>query len=247
MASNTKTKNLRHGRLLVKSGDTPPLSLLVAFAEGDFEWTRTRNVIQGKDRHKLDHLRKGEDEPVEFSFTAKFVDKQLFYALDKSVWIAQTQNVTGITPQTASQLNVDKPYEQGSLVISTAGFTKLANGTTPTADGEYSESAGTLDVNDVISVPATNGLNVQTPAGVTEIDFTYDAVGASSFEPDCSDIKTVELCYEIVDPADLVTVVQRWELKNVVVESVTFSEAEDFTTIAFEGIAYVLRPEVTLG
>jgi len=68
------TRNLRDGELTIKDGATTPLTLTVLLDEGDLSWTQKQQTIEIKDRGSIaaGHLRKGDDESVSLSFTAKW-------------------------------------------------------------------------------------------------------------------------------------------------------------------------------
>lgn len=79
MAVSNLVRNLRDAELVLKDGTTPsPLSLTVVLDEGDLEWTERQTTIEIKDRGRISggHLRRGEDESVTISFSAKWT--QLF-------------------------------------------------------------------------------------------------------------------------------------------------------------------------
>lgn len=68
------TRNLRDGELVIRDGGDPALSLTVLLDEGDLSWTERRQTIEVKDRGSIagGHLRRGDDESVAISFTAKW-------------------------------------------------------------------------------------------------------------------------------------------------------------------------------
>jgi len=75
MAVSNIVRNLRDGELVIKDGtDSTPLSLTVLLDEGDLSWTERTNTIEIKDRGSIaaGHLRKGNDEAISLSFTAKW-------------------------------------------------------------------------------------------------------------------------------------------------------------------------------
>ena len=75
MAVSNLVRNLRDAELVLKDGTSPtPLSLTVLLDEGDISWTEKVNTIEIKDRGKISggHLRKGDDESVSLSFSAKW-------------------------------------------------------------------------------------------------------------------------------------------------------------------------------
>lgn len=72
MASNTR--NLRHGSLVLKDGDSPVNTLPIAIEEGDVSFTEGKPGVSVKHRGGLDHWSKGEEVEVPVSFTLKFVE-----------------------------------------------------------------------------------------------------------------------------------------------------------------------------
>lgn len=75
MAVSNITRNLRDGELVIQDGTTPtPQSLTVLLDEGDLTWTVRSNTIEVKDRGSIaeGHTRKGDEESVSLSFTAKW-------------------------------------------------------------------------------------------------------------------------------------------------------------------------------
>lgn len=79
MAVSNLVRNLRDAELVLKDGTTPsPLQLTVVLDEGDLEWTERQHTIEIKDRGRIagGHLRRGDEESVSLSFSAKW--SQLF-------------------------------------------------------------------------------------------------------------------------------------------------------------------------
>lgn len=74
MATSNLTRNLRDGELTIKDGSDPAQSLTVLLDEGDLAWTERRRTIEVKDRGSIaaGHTRKGDDESIALSFTAKW-------------------------------------------------------------------------------------------------------------------------------------------------------------------------------
>lgn len=72
MTVSNITRNLRDGELVIK--DATPQSLTVVLDEGDLTWTQRANTIEVKDRGSIGegHTRKGDEESVSLSFTAKW-------------------------------------------------------------------------------------------------------------------------------------------------------------------------------
>ncbi len=74
MAVTNITRNLRDGELVIKDGSTTPLVLTVVLDEGDLTWTERQRTIEVKDRGSIlnGHTRKGDEESISISFTAKW-------------------------------------------------------------------------------------------------------------------------------------------------------------------------------
>jgi hypothetical protein len=74
MATSQISRNLRDGELVISDGSIPPLTLTVVLDEGDLTWTQRQRTIEVKDRGSIaaGHLRKGDDESVQLSFTARW-------------------------------------------------------------------------------------------------------------------------------------------------------------------------------
>lgn len=75
MSITNLVRNLRDGELIIKDGTSPtPLSLAVLLDEGDLSWTQRSRTIEIKDRGSIaaGHTRRGDDESVAISFTAKW-------------------------------------------------------------------------------------------------------------------------------------------------------------------------------
>lgn len=68
------TKNLRDAELKLTDGDAPANVVAVTLDEGDLSYDETNNVNNILDRGILDHMRKGDEEPVKVTFTLKFVE-----------------------------------------------------------------------------------------------------------------------------------------------------------------------------
>jgi hypothetical protein len=68
------TRNLRDGELVILDGSATPKSLTVLLDEGDLTWTQRQRTIEVKDRGSIaaGHTRKGDDESVALSFTARW-------------------------------------------------------------------------------------------------------------------------------------------------------------------------------
>ena len=258
------THNLRQGRIKIRSGDSSPLIKTAAFTEGDFTFTRAKNIIQVKNRGKLrssegGHLRKGDEEAVTFSFSAKFVDKTLRRCLEEFIWDGQTKNLTGLTANSLnSNVALDYAYEQDSLQVasSEAGFTKIANGGTPGSGGEFAEELKTRDdlelvemVGDAEALPSAvaGQFSVFMPAADTDLDVVYDAIGRSTLDPGASDVKTFRIDLEKLDVALAAqgTVDETYQLNHAVVESVEQAEGDEYDVVTFSGFAFVTKPTIS--
>jgi len=252
------TRNLRHGRIRVMSGDTPVrLEKTCAFTEGDFTFAKPRNVIQVKDRGALSHLRRGDEEAVTFSFAAKFVDRTLRDTLEHGVFEGQAYAAVGLTPQVVNAITVPYAYLSDSLEHASgeAINTKLANGVTPSGDGEYAELAGALRGGAEQDEVTSGQFKAQPGVADTDMDVVYDAVGGSTLDgPDVvssvadpraeSDVRTFLLLLEKMDPARNWIVDEVYELNHASVENVEQAEGDEYDTVSFTGIAYVRKVSV---
>lgn len=74
MAVTNLVRNLRDGELVIKDGSSPVKSLTLLLDEGDLTWTQRTRTLEVKDRGSIaaGHLRKGDDESVSLSFSAKW-------------------------------------------------------------------------------------------------------------------------------------------------------------------------------
>lgn len=68
------TRNLRDGELVIRDGSHPPLALTLLLDEGDLTWTQRQRTLEIKDRGSIaaGHTRKGDEESVSLSFTARW-------------------------------------------------------------------------------------------------------------------------------------------------------------------------------
>lgn len=250
------SKTMQHGRLKVYSGDGTPLVKTVDFDMGDFSFERSQPIEQIKVRGRLRELRRGEDEPVTFSFSAIFQDKTLRRCLDQFVWDGQSELLTGLSGGAVNNnVAVAYPYEQNSLqpAATETGFTKIAPGGTPSSDGEIAEEVGAEDIEGVTVVGSSGAtvvpgeFSVQMPAADTNLAVVYDAVGQSTLDPGTSDVKTFRIDLEILDPGQPLSpgvVVETYRLDHARVETMPQEEAMP-NTISFDGFAYVTRPTIT--
>ncbi len=241
------TKNLRHGRLTVSSGDSPtPLTRILAFTEGDFSYAITKNVNQILDRGLKSHLRKGDFAAITWSFTAKFVDRTLSQLLDEYVYDAEPEAATSLVAAALnSAVAAAFGFRQGSMLVTDSGFTKLAAGATPATEGEFSENVGAADIEEVV---VATSYDVFMPTADTDLNFTTDAVGASTLDPAASDVKTFDLVFEVLDPGQPIppgTVVETIQLDDATIEEITpLEEGDEFNTVSISGIAFIRRPVI---
>ncbi len=250
------THNLRQGVVRIRSGDTVVLTKEALFTEGDLTYTNTKNTIQVKNRGKLDHLRKGDEEAVTFSFSAKFVDKTLKRTLEEFIWGAKTKNVTGLV---AASLNnnvaLDYAYEQNSLQVAASEtlYTKVGVGAVPVS-GEFSEEVKTRDdLEDVamvgdaeLATPVPGEFQVFMLGADTDLNVVYDAIGKSTLDAGTSDVKTFRIDLEKLDVALAAqgTIDETYQLNHCVVENVEQAEGDEFDVVTFNGFAFIKRPTI---
>ena len=253
------THNLRQGVIKVYSGDTVPLVKTALFTEGDFTFTRTKNTIQVKNRGVLDHLRKGDQEAVTFSFSAKFVDRTLRDTLDSFIWQGQTKAVSGLTPSANNPgVALDYAYVQDSLEAASGETisTKVGVGVTPTSANEFGEVTKTRDdledvemVGDAEALPAAvaGTFNVFPDTADTDMDVVYNAIGRSTLDPGASDVKTFRIEIEKLDVALAAqgVVDETYSLDDAVIETIEQAEGDEFDVLTFNGFAYVTKPTIT--
>jgi len=91
------TKNLRDGQLTIKDGAAA--TIVVALDEGDLSFTVDTTPREIKDRGAHDHLRLGDENAIEMSFTCKFTRYQGRGGGDPSVrdGLKQEGNASGWT------------------------------------------------------------------------------------------------------------------------------------------------------
>ncbi len=251
--------NFRHGRLYVEDGSATPtpgaLSKVITFSGGTFTFTepRERNLV--RDRGEIQEVTVGDDQPIDWSFTAQYEDRTSMRTIRDGVWDNTAETITGLT---ANALNLGVPtaydYEQNSLQIAAgdaiAPGTKLAIGVAPAVAGEFSENAGAANVETVVAVPAATGWNIFMPVGDTDVDIVYDAVGRSTLNPAllaagaCTgSISFFRLRLDIYDPCNPPSVKNLSQ--GIVTERITlevcwltedsFSENEEADEVAFSG------------
>jgi len=249
-------KNFRHGRLYIESGDTPTaLSKIVTFSGATFTFTEARERNLVRDRGEIKEVTVGDDQPVEWSFTAQYEDRTSFRTVRDGVWDGQAETIAGLV---GGALNANVPtfydYEQGSLQIAAgdpiAPGTKLAIAAVPAVAGEFSEELGAADVEGTIAVTAASGFNIFMPVADVDVDIVYDAVGLSQ-DPSgllaagacAGSIKYFRLRLDIYDPCnppstiDLAAgiVVERFTLDFAFLTEDSFSENEEANEVSFSG------------
>lgn len=249
------TVNMQHGSIRVSSGDTVPLVKTLQFDEGDLSFDETNNEANILQRGRLSHKRRGDDEPVTFSFSAKLKDKTLRRTLKFFIWEAQTKSITGLTPQVVNtDQALDYPFEQGSVAPASGEVitTKLAAGTAPTGDNEFSEEVGSADVEGITVVgnadaatPVPGELSIQPPAADVDMDVVYSAVGQSTLDPGTSDVKTLLIELIKTEPGNASTVRETYALNHARLTSVSQEEGEEFDLISFEGTAFITDVGIT--
>lgn len=245
-------KNMRHGRLKIRSGDSTPLVKEVLYAEGDFNAEIARDLQEVEDRGVLSVHLEGQDQRVSGSFSAKFVDETLMRCLEQHVWDGQAESLTGLTGgANNADVALSYDYEQGSLAPATGesgADTKLANGATPASAGEYAEAEGTIDERDVVKVAKAAAFDVFQAAADTDLDVVYDAVGATTHsDASCSTtVKYLELIWEQLS-ANKQTVLKSYQLTKVVISNVQIQEGDEANTIGFQFAALDKRFTVTNG
>lgn len=235
------TKNLRHGRLRVQDGSGSALTKTLAFTDGDFSFNKTKNINAILDRGKLSHPAQGDQQPIDWSFTAKFVDRTIAQLFDEFVFDAQSEELTGLTGGAVNNdVATAYSFRQGSLVVTDGSpFTgnKLAAGGTPSSDGEHAENVGTEDIEGVVVVSA---FDVQMPAADTDLNVTYDAVGVTTWDGVTpTDVKTMDLFFDVLSPADLTTVLETYELLKAYTTEPAFEEGDEFNTWTIAGQAFI--------
>lgn len=239
-------KNSFNGRLKIRDGSATPLSKTADFEDGDFEFAETDPSEPVIVRGVVRDLTKGTEEMSTWSFTAKLTDKLLRRTIKKFVYDAQTETISGLTPNALNSDNATAySYEQGSLAPQsgeTGMPTKLPNGATPAANGEYAEPVGTADEESIVAVV---DFDIFTNAGDSDVNITYDAIGVTTLKSDgCAPArKTFQLILEELNAARD-TVIESYALQNARVVSITQSERDDANRVRFEGVA--LDTEVTI-
>lgn len=258
-------KNFRHGRLWVVDGSTPiPLAQIVNFSEDTFNWNepRERNLV--RNRGEIVENTVGDDQPIAWSFEAKYEDRSSLRLVRDGVFTGVTEQVTGLTAA-ALNLNVATTYdfEQGTLVIDPADAiapgTKLGIAVAPAVAGEFSENLGAENVEKVVVVPAATSFNIFMPAADTDVNVIYDGVGKSTLNVAglaagaCTgSVNYFDLRLDIYDPCfppsvkDLTvgTVVEQQLVPQCYLTEDGFNEDSEADVLSFSGEA--LGPKVLI-
>lgn len=100
-----QTRNLRDGILKVK--DNGANSITLALDMGDLTWTEHNNIVQVDDRGALDHVRNGDQQAVELSFSIK-VDR--LHATSGNPTLRQALKKVGQAASWASVGAAAEPY-----------------------------------------------------------------------------------------------------------------------------------------
>lgn len=66
------TRNLRDGRIILKDGSGTPKTLEIPISEGDFAFTISKPTFIVMNRGRIDSRKKGDEVPVDISFSIKF-------------------------------------------------------------------------------------------------------------------------------------------------------------------------------
>lgn len=246
------TKNFRHGRIRIVSGDDTPLEYTVDLDVGDLSVERQKPVNIVESRGEPREATRATAPGSPWSFSAKYVDKKLIRVLDQFVFPGQVQTFGSLTALANNpNLATTYPFEQGSILVTTTPgtYTKGTVGDVPNASGEYAEEAGTEDIEEVIK--ATEWA-IFPPAAVTSVAISYDAVGKGTAGSDqcVGGVKTFDLILDIYDPCDppnaddpdAGTVIERMTVRDGFLESWKFGEGEDADTVQFSGRAITSRP-----
>jgi hypothetical protein len=110
MAVSYLSRNLRDGELLIQDGGGAELTVILD--QGDLTWTQRQQTIEIKDRGSIaaGHLRKGDDESVSVSFSARWT--QLIGAAGDALQLYEL-----LTFATASVQSTSSPGQQNTLTL----------------------------------------------------------------------------------------------------------------------------------
>ena len=116
MPASQLTRNLRDGELVLLDGSNPPQSLTLVLDEGDLNWMQRQRTVEVKDRGSIaaGHTRKGDDESVSLSFSAKWTQLlgQSASAADPLALYEMLMFVDG-----AGVVSTSQPGEQETLTL----------------------------------------------------------------------------------------------------------------------------------
>ncbi len=72
MPSGLNTRNLTHGSISLQDGQTNKNTMAVALDSGDLSFTRSKQHVTVLNRGVLDHQSRGQETPVQLSFSLPF-------------------------------------------------------------------------------------------------------------------------------------------------------------------------------
>lgn len=72
--SGLNTRNLTHGSLSLKDGQTAPNTLAISLDSGDLSFTRSRSHVTVLNRGDLDHQSRGKATPCQVNFSIPFTE-----------------------------------------------------------------------------------------------------------------------------------------------------------------------------
>lgn len=89
----SSTRNLRHGKLIIRDGNTPTANeLVIPIQDGDLDFTITYPTFTVKNRGKIDHKRTGDETEIDIKFSFKF--EQWAYASGASTGVSPVDALT---------------------------------------------------------------------------------------------------------------------------------------------------------
>lgn len=89
----SSTRNLRHGKLIIRDGTpTTPNELVIPIQDGDLDFTITYPTFTVKNRGKIDHKRTGDEVEIDIKFSFKF--EQWSYASGASTGVSPVDALT---------------------------------------------------------------------------------------------------------------------------------------------------------
>ena len=87
------TRNLRDGVLSVYDKGRAH-HMTVSLDSGDLSWTETQNVLEISDRGVLDHVRSGDEAPMDISFSVKY---QGLYTVGGAAGVTPYEAIKGVS------------------------------------------------------------------------------------------------------------------------------------------------------